>query len=441
MYELSSCAATIYCAPYGYAAINRPPCSIDRRRVLAETLYTILVHLSGRQSDYRSHSVLPTYSLSFLYRLVVVGRCTLDTQVGWRDDETQIHTDLAAYTATGYGCMDNDTWRNVYFRRAIASYSNSGRPPPTLPGTVRAAAIVYPSVRTQDAFSRWLEIGPGASGTLSRMVLGASPETHLVAVEAVEASADTARQLLEEQYPGRSTVVHGLAGQVVPLVSDRQVLLAEILGHFGSSEGYVAILHACASRYDMSGIRAAVPRYFGTRVVPVDLSDTRMTVAAITTTLVLVDKFPFVTTQISGNHGTMELYDALHELRYPKVEVRVTTSYWEVETNRPFHGLGFYVCFGDTVACTSTSDVGQPMPCTAWSNVFLPVAKGAWEVRAGDTIKCECRCTVHTVQPSYEFIVSVLRRAGQTIVCSSRINLDYLDLMPRLSTVRSQRPP
>ena len=117
--------------------------------------------------------------------------------------------------------------------------------------------------------------------------------------------------------------MQGLAGHV-PFPSSPSgklvdALVAEILGHVGSNEGYVWILQEIRIAYPdvANSIKAAVPLWFGTRMVPVDLSAApSIQVSSIGPRVVLVRKFPFKDAQLVPveEHGEMEMYNVLDEL-------------------------------------------------------------------------------------------------------------------------------
>lgn len=122
-------------------------------------------------------------------------------QVGIPSAASDFQEDLVeGYEGMGYTCMDNDTWRNEYYRVAISRistgrmdssssfnidvsnpYSSIARSPRHLTKP-RGAPSAEP-------LNEWFEIGPGAKGTLSRMVLEEHPENNLLAIEAVPSSA------------------------------------------------------------------------------------------------------------------------------------------------------------------------------------------------------------------------------------------------------------
>ena len=108
--------------------------------------------------------------------------------------------------------------------------------------------------------------------------------------------------------------------------------------------------------------------------------------------------------------------------------------------SRPFHGLAFYLFFGQGgregkvengvgVSLGSerrkeggresrreggeeeweTSNADNPKACSNWMNVFVPVGRGGWVVEEGEEVECESKCYVAEAQPWYEFIVTVWR--------------------------------
>lgn len=150
--------------------------------------------------------------------------------MGLRDDDGEIHTDLSiGYNSSGYSDMDGDRWRNAYFQASLQSASGTRPAPPTTTTTTTpprhsrssrrkkegtsggSGGVFPPSVACYDGdkppMSSWLEIGPGAVGTLTRMALEASPKNEVFAIEAVKESAEgVARQL--KGYGERFQVSH-----------------------------------------------------------------------------------------------------------------------------------------------------------------------------------------------------------------------------------------
>ena len=74
-------------------------------------------------------------------------------------------------TGHAYESMDKDTVRNKFFDAGVKTH-------------------------TKDGLHKWLEIGPGAHGTLTKMVLRAHEKCTIVAIEAVEESCKQVRKLL-----------------------------------------------------------------------------------------------------------------------------------------------------------------------------------------------------------------------------------------------------
>lgn len=350
--------------------------------------------------------------------------------------------------------MDNDTWRNEYYRVAIARISTGRMHSSSSFSTDHVSNPISSLARsprhlpkprgapTAEPLHEWFEIGPGAKGTLSRMVLEEHPDNKLLAIEAVPSSAQKVRTLLKE-YEERFRVVEGFAGAVAIPTSKMmpRAFVCELLGHFSTSEGYVAVLHACKRAYPnlVKSLKAAVPLYFGTKVVPVDLTPASfILVAAFEEKLVLTNEFPFAATQLVSeqDHGTMELYNALDILKGRNRKVYEFESKWAVASSRPFHGLAFYLCFGDSLQepwHTANVDLGHSS--TNWCNVFLPLGKGKWVVEGGDEIRCKSRCHVGTLQPYYTYQVRVLR-AG-VVAYSETASIGYHDLIPRVDSLRN----
>lgn len=249
-------------------------------------------------------------------------------------------------------------------------------------------------------------------------------------------------------------MVHGLAGEV-NLPSDRtfQGLVAEILGHFGSSEGYVSILHQCARAYPSlsSSLRVAIPLYFGTAMVPVDLSPlppSSLRLGAIGQRVVLIPRLPFTDVELTNHYGMMEFYNAMDLLQSPQPPpstyrfscewvVGGSSTSTSSSTPRPFHGLACYVIYGDKrEGPYESSNDSLPHASTNWCNVLIPVGNGRVTVAPEDVISVRVACHVGQPQPCYTYHVLV-RRAGQGVVWRETIKVDYCDLVCRFDTIRN----
>ena len=273
------------------------------------------------------------------------------------------------------------------------------------------------------------------------MILECDDTTHVTAIEAVSESLQMADKTLRGFYDStRYHLIHGLAGKVnLNLGSDIPIkgLVAEILGHFGSSEGYVSILLACHAAYPFlrDTIEVAVPRYFGTRFVPVDLSrgTDKLVIGSIQKRLALFSKFPFRETELCSQHQNMEMYDALMLLREgPRGCGYVFRSVWCMEKNGRFDGLGLYVVYGDSLAYLQTSNKDDAIPAaTSWMNVFIPSPKRC-SVCVGDVIECVVTCHVECPEPSYRFEVSVHTQQGGGGKWSYVNDICYRDIICRV---------
>lgn len=171
--------------------------------------------------------------------------------------------------------------------------------------------------------------------------------------------------------------------------------------------------------------QATAPAFFGTTMVPVDLSTVqRLKIGAIEKHVSLFYRFPFHEAQLSDQHGYMEVYDSFEELQqggggWPSpCSSRSFSCQWSIATNgppRPFHGFGFYVMFGDSRdgPWTSSNSSGPNHSwCSSWCNVFLPVGRGLLACHDGDVIICQTTCHVGKSQPSYDYAVRVVRQGG-----------------------------
>ncbi|EWM22997.1 hypothetical protein Naga_100938g1 [Nannochloropsis gaditana] len=147
------------------------------------------------------------YTHELLEIILCKGTATMDVQLGFPDDKAHIHGDLSSgYEETGYACMDQDRWRNAYFEAAIAEASAAKKA--SAEGLeVEEKGSMRPSCQASNngpgplhGHRHWLEIGPGAMGTLSRLVLEAHPDNTLTAIEAVPSSARAVVKRLQRWY-------------------------------------------------------------------------------------------------------------------------------------------------------------------------------------------------------------------------------------------------
>ena len=366
------------------------------------------------------------YGTAFLEYLLFLCKANLDTQVGIPEIDKEIiksgaetiGNDLVNYEGN-YTCMDEDKFRNVYFQTSIRKITH------------------------EEKINNWFEIGPGASGTLSKMVLEADDSTRLFAVEALASSVRLiSRKLKSYIKVDRFKVVQGIIGQNPEPVIDfhAEALVAEILGHFGSSEGYVHLLHVLGKHQSLYKIRITVPMYFGTCMVPVDLSRLKSArMSFFGPKLVMFYKFPFEQTQLvaPSAHGIMEIYNSMREMRENTQHAgpRHFECHWKIncEQPRPFHGFGFYLFYGDSEEGPwQTSNASSEKASTNWSNPFIPVNGGQSVVENMDIIKCVTKCMVDQHEPSYVYTVTIERMNVQ--ILKQTIEINYKDLIPWIYT-------
>ena len=291
---------------------------------------------------------------------------------------------------------------------------------------------------------RWVEIGPGASGTLTKMILDMAPDTRVDTLEAVSNSVKQLKATLGRHRPylKRFTVQNTLVGlKKLDIPRDIQAVAGEVLGHVASVEGWVPILHGL-SRYnpELKKVGTVVPLLFGTKMVPVNLEKwaTRArekgSHVVVGSTVALVERIPFTQVQISDKHGIMEHFDSLQELRTGAHQpIRTFVAEFHVKESQPFHGLGLYMYLGDGhSSTTSDKSRGLSFASSNWDNVFVPVGKGAWRVEDGDVIRVVSKCKVEQFHPSYELDIHVFQGARSKVKYNESVTFDYYDVIGML---------
>lgn len=118
------------------------------------------------------------YSRETLGQLIRAGPGSASNlAIGVEDQHSNIHADLSEgyRTQATYSSMEHDSIRNAYFRKAIESVCRDRSQP-----------------------RNWLEIGPGALGTLTKMVLqNLGNQSTILAIEAVQSSVTDLRNALK----------------------------------------------------------------------------------------------------------------------------------------------------------------------------------------------------------------------------------------------------
>ncbi len=325
-------------------------------------------------------------------------------------NEFAIAEDLKYYTENGYQSMDSDVFRNKWFQDALIYFSSQH-------------------------CHNWLEIGPGASGTLSRMVLDASAENCLTAIEANSDSAECVRDILSV-YGDRVSVLNAFA-ETATIPSDNcyNGLVAEVLGHFASSEGYIFILNSCKAR--LKDTVAFIPEAFGTLFVPVDLSrlgsgSECYDLAKVGPRILQFNRFPFSLTQLSNSHGIMESYETREVIANRKLGPYKFLSEVRIDRSGSFDGIAFYIFLENKNIGRTTSNRDLPNMCTNWLNIFLPVDSTV--VSEGERISCET--TVHTqlYGVKYDFSITVSNKCGKCRYKTQR-HVNYADILGNEGTL------
>jgi hypothetical protein len=360
--------------------------------------------------DRITRALAPRYASSTLLLILHQARATVHLQLGFRDEAGSISSDLDWYD-NNYEIMTNDAYRNAFFRGAIEELSPGG---------------------PHGNGHRWFEIGPGADGCLTKMVLDAHPANTVLAVEgSAPAVKKVTKNLARYIRTGRLQVLNGIVGESGVPEAEADVLVAEILGHWASSEGYCEVLRA-------SGIRCSdtIPRYFGTCIVPVDLSLARHLVPTMVGSKVcLFRAFPFADAALAGAQD-MESYSGLAVLQQGTNTDPVRTSLkFAIQRGGTFHGFSTYLfyCQHEDRRDLRTSIVSADNTATNWNHCFLPF--GPLEVTPDHTVELECICDVFQREPRYEFHVTVKDASNQTLL-EDVLAIDYKDIYTLLVKVK-----
>jgi hypothetical protein len=341
----------------------------------------------------------PTYTKELLKTILVKSRATSNTQIGLRDDNSSLATDLDYYN-NRYDCMNNDSYRNRFFKEEI--------------------------VRVSKLYNRWLEIGPGADGFLTKLILDENPQNVVTAVEGSSlAFQKVCKRLSRYSLKHRLHLFEGLAGHVsVP--GNFDVFISELLGHWASSEGAPEAYRLCGLNYGV--FKEAIPRYFGTCILPVNLTNTRyLTPTVIGSKVTLFRAFPFEEAQLSHQHQLMEYYCAIDLLqRGHDQSPCITKLEWSIEHPSTFHGFCTYLVYGNSDQRDDwyTSKTSKENVSNNWNHIFIPC--DPVQVLPGYIIRCTCTCDVFRAEPQYSFDTTVCYE--NEVKYSSTLRVEYKDI-------------
>ena len=254
-------------------------------------------------------------------------------------------------------------------------------------------------------------------------------------------------------------IVQGLAGDVELEDCSFDGLIAEILGHLASLEGYPRLLIDLGHAYNLSTCRYFIPAYFGTMVVPVSIdkccSGHNLVISCTNPKVVLVRGLPFSIVQLPvapykggrlGNlpygHQKVEFYRA-RQLVFDgrngtAASAQEHTAKWEVGVDRfVLSGFGTYLIYGDSdCGPFMTTNYGgggvSPGIPGGWLNLLVPVKEEPMCTK-GDKICFNSTCrTGSKDNPWYEFSYSVARRGQPTL--SRKITLLYNDIIGEMKS-------
>lgn len=264
-------------------------------------------------------------------------------------------------------------------------------------------------------------------------------------------------------------MLEGAAGDVqLPPSYKFDGLVAEILGHFGSSEGFVKILRDIGVNYckDLLSPKAVIPAVFGTAIVPVSLCTMKekFTVMCLGPRVALVKNFPFNSASLDVSrippppgcvghnwgqahtlpfsHGFMELYESkevISKCHLPPDDFSFQTE-WVVNQEGYLDALATYLLYGDSVEgpfMTSNQDDG--VTYTSWGTALVPLffTQSKFRCYKGDRVGLNtvCRLLVDA-EPSYTFKVTVSDRLGRKRI-QKEVSVDYKDLVCTLVPLRA----
>lgn len=157
------------------------------------------------------------------------------------------------------------------------------------------------------------------------MLLEASPNNSVIAIEGNEESAKKANRILRQGYSHRlAEVICGVAGEVkLPAGVTFEGLVREIIGHIASLEGFIAILHALYANHPhlRRSVRTICPAYFRTKFLPlnmwkaVDNPEQKGSLVSVGSKVAVIKNLNFAVRGISDDHQDFESYDSLQELQ------------------------------------------------------------------------------------------------------------------------------
>jgi hypothetical protein len=372
------------------------------------------------------------------------------------------------YGGEDYGAMDDDVHRNAAYSRAFEA--------------------VGPHQ------NRWLEIGCGASATLTRLALRSAPAgTHITAFEVNPQSAAAAAEgLRRDGLDRRARVVLGKSTQPELLLENpraaaaaRQfhVVLHEVFGIFVSSEGCPQMLqHARAQYLSAAAARrqgGLIPSRCATFFTPcalrpasLDTCESLLCNSTSRPTLLLAPAAPLADMALCNTSAALEVYDFGSD--EPLDTEQAHQHEFIVSKDSELNCLGCFVWvdlgigepaprtddasggsarfesrfpFGDSAVSGALGCAGQQQLndftslCTTetlsnctyasnWQNPLLLLPATA-KVRRGDRICVRTRALANTLTPSYHFDVTHRpANGGGGAVSLGTLSVTFDDLYP-----------
>lgn len=339
---------------------------------------------------------------------------------------------LETYKTEGYSSMTQDGNRNSMYKHAV-NYAV-----------------------TEVGAKNWLEIGPGGHLCLTKLVAKASPLTVIFGIEVNEEAVLEARRYANSQGLDKQvTVVGGLStdAEVIQQAKTRQreegafeAVLQELLGCFAGSEGAAYVMSRVHKDITTGTSIVQVPSRAATFFCPVLVEDKHLAHMTLPTAAVyyapnafaLVRKLPIRSAALSsGGTGSEWLKAGLIEwLDFDKpedlttVQTHVSTfssptpaqinalACWIwVETSRqgaprrlpktgyPWRATGAPEVGSGCIALSSRED--DEVACASnWRNVLIDLRE-TLHIPANTEVQVEAWSDLHTVHPTYRFVVHV----------------------------------
>lgn len=346
------------------------------------------------------------------------------TWVGvWGENEPHVNTmDITnIYDHEGYGSMNQDKYRNIFYKGMINSIHKD-----------RPVNVV--------------DFGTGGSAYLSRMILSMLPNAHVNAFEVNPKQAEAARKVLKDNFPeDRWTVTNERITRKTKIPEQAHFVIHEMFGYFAGSEGVDSAMsfnHPDNPNYVGKGRKKrCLPDFAASFFYPVQLSyDTfkhqRLRIGERT---LMTPKFKNSKTQLSANCQPFEFYDFhTRKQQIPKeattnvMHGRLVDHVFNITQPGTIHGFATFVWLGSSnklipknekvrthfpymsnketglrelkITSSVSSYAGDPQRASNWQNVIVLLPKPI-NVTTGQKLSVSTGAVTTKDHPTYTFMV------------------------------------